>query len=42
MDIKAIAQRIKGLREDLEISVERMCELCELSEEEYNEIIRRF
>ena len=36
MDIKAIAQRIKGLREDLEISVERMCELCELSEEEYN------
>ncbi|MGN0768717.1 MAG: helix-turn-helix domain-containing protein [Christensenellales bacterium] len=35
MEINAIAQRIKGIREDLEISVERMSELCGLTEKEY-------
>lgn len=35
MDIKAIAQRIKGIREDLDISVSKMCEMCHLKEEEY-------
>ena len=35
MDIKAIAQRIKCIREDLEISIQKMCELCDMSENEY-------
>lgn len=38
MDIKAIAQRIRGIREDLEISVEKMCELCQMEEAEYIEM----
>lgn len=36
MDVKVIAQRIKCIREDLEISVQTMCELCGLSEKDYN------
>ncbi len=35
MEMQLIAQRIKGLREDLEISAKEMAELCEISEEEY-------
>ena len=35
MDINAIAQRIHGIREDLDISVEKMAEMCSLSVEEY-------
>ena len=35
MDIKAIAERIKGIREDLEISISKMSEMCEMTEEEY-------
>src|SRR5574344_1022855 len=36
MDIEAIAQRIKGLREDSGFSVTKMCEMCNLTETEYN------
>ena len=35
MDIKIIAERIKCIREDMEISISKMSELCNLSEEEY-------
>lgn len=35
MEIQLIAQRIKGLREDLEISVAEMAELCGMTEEQY-------
>lgn len=35
MEIRLIAQRIEGLREDLNISVEEMAALCGMSEEEY-------
>lgn len=35
MEIKAIAQRIKGLREDLNISAAEMASHCEMTEEEY-------
>lgn len=35
MEIKAIAQRIRCIREDLEISTQKMCELCQITEAEY-------
>ena len=35
MDLEAIAQRIKGIREDLGITIEKMCEVCNLSEQDY-------
>lgn len=35
--IKQIAQRMKGLREDLEMSVEQMAEVCAMSPAEYSE-----
>lgn len=37
MELKLIAERIKCLREDLDISVKEMAELCEISEERYLE-----
>ena len=38
MDIKLIAERIKCIREDLDISVEEMATLCEMSVERYSEM----
>lgn len=38
MDIKLIAERIKCIREDLDISVEEMASLCEMSVEKYREL----
>lgn len=38
MDIKLIAERIKCIREDLEITVEEMASLCEMTPEKYKEL----
>ncbi len=38
MDIKIIAERIKCIREDLDISVEEMAALCEMSVDKYLEM----
>ncbi len=36
--IKQIASRIRGLREDLELTVEQMAELCAVSPQEFSEL----